>query len=89
MNLAHIIYRLAQVAEQLDTEGREPEATAIDGAIAQLSEPQSESPIHALLESVVEGLKNRGMPIQELLTHKGQDALRAELLRVLNDAKYS
>ena len=86
MNINFIIHRLAQIAQQLDSDGHEPEATSLDAASEHLTE--TNTAIHSLLIGVVANLQKQGMAPSELLKHKGQDALRAELLRVLNQAKH-
>jgi hypothetical protein len=89
--LPPILIRIAQIAQQLDDEGLPAESSQLDDAAVALGGEAATNtgPTSAFVGSVLEHLERGGLKPEQLLSHEGVEAVRAEMIRALNMASRS
>ena len=97
--MKHILIRIAQIAEQLESENLDTESAVLDDAMWNLSDHQNqpandarsnvsivEKPIHDLVDSIVQRMIAEGTTPEEIADANGQARVKREMELALNSA---
>jgi hypothetical protein len=96
----HILIRIAQIAEELESQNLNAESEALDEAMWNLSDQQAvpapeapqgsistvEKPIHDLVDSIVQRMIVEGVTPEEIADSSGQERVKREMELALNSA---